>query len=427
MEQEKLTHLVVYGDREHFANILYVTGLDPRYEEAILIIGLDREPLLLLGNECSAYVKVSPLCVSGEMRTEKFQSLSLLDQPRDESRTLQQIILSEGIQRTSRVGCAGWKYFTSGEQADAQRAMELPSFIVDALRDAAGSENVRNATHLFMNPENGLRTFASASEIAYFEYTNTLASEGVKNMIFNLREGMRDYELAAFCRYNGVPLCCHMTVLTGETRELSLTGPVGAVIRRGEPLAMNLGYWGSNICRAGWVASSAREMPAQAEGYVERFAGPYFEAMSEWFRMLRIGTPGGALWKLIHQHLPDESFGITLNPGHLIHMDEWLSSPVFRESPIRLHSGMVFQSDVIPVSSRYFSTRMEDGYALADASLRKQLEREYLEAYTRCLRRRKFMTESLGFDLADEVLPLSNMPAIVPPYFLAPNTVFGLK
>ena len=33
-----LTHLVVYGDREHFANLAWLTGFDPRFEEALLII-----------------------------------------------------------------------------------------------------------------------------------------------------------------------------------------------------------------------------------------------------------------------------------------------------------------------------------------------------------------------------------------------------
>jgi len=427
MQQEGLSHLIVYGDREHFANILYVTGFDPRYEEAVLIISLDRDPLLLLGNECYAYAKGSPLYQSGEMRTEKYQPLSLLNQPRDESRTLQEVLLSEGLRRTSIIGCVGWKYFTTEEHPDSQRAMEIPSFIVDTLREIVGFDNIRNSTDIFMNPDNGLRTFASPAEIAFFEYTGSLASEGVRNMIFNLREGMRDFELAGFCRFNGYPLCCHMTLLTGATRELGLTGPVGAVIRRGEPLAMNLGYWGSNICRAGWAVSSSRELPANAQAYVESFAGIYFRVMYEWFQLLRIGTRGGSLWQLIHEKLPDDTFGISLNPGHLIHLDEWLSSPIFRDSSIRLHSGMVVQSDVIPVSPHYFSTRMEDGYALADTSLQRKMQQDYPEAYARCLRRRKFMNECLGFDLADEILPLSNMPAIVPPYFFTPNTILALE
>jgi hypothetical protein len=149
--------------------------------------------------------------------------------------------------------------------------------------------------------------------------------------------------------------------------------------------------------------------------------------MYEWFKLLRIGTTGGELWKLIQEKLPEDTFGISLNPGHLIHLDEWLSSPVFPESAIALHSGMVVQSDVIPVSQPYFSTRMEDGYMIADSLLQRQIQLEYPEAHSRCLLRRRFMKERLGFDLADEVLPLSNMSALVPPYFFAPNTILALE
>ena len=56
MNERKLTHLVVYGDREHFANLAYLTGFDPRFEEALFIIGLTGIPLLVVGNECEAYV-----------------------------------------------------------------------------------------------------------------------------------------------------------------------------------------------------------------------------------------------------------------------------------------------------------------------------------------------------------------------------------
>ena len=61
MEKRGLSHLVVYGDREHFANIAYLTGFDPRFEEAILIIAHQGRPLLVVGNECEAYLSVSPL------------------------------------------------------------------------------------------------------------------------------------------------------------------------------------------------------------------------------------------------------------------------------------------------------------------------------------------------------------------------------
>ena len=39
METRGYDHIVVWGDREHSANIAYLTGFDPRFEEAVLIVG----------------------------------------------------------------------------------------------------------------------------------------------------------------------------------------------------------------------------------------------------------------------------------------------------------------------------------------------------------------------------------------------------
>ncbi|MGH8949343.1 MAG: aminopeptidase P family N-terminal domain-containing protein, partial [Acidimicrobiia bacterium] len=44
--------VVVYADREHSANLSYLTGFDPRFEEALLVIGHDDDPAVLVGNEC---------------------------------------------------------------------------------------------------------------------------------------------------------------------------------------------------------------------------------------------------------------------------------------------------------------------------------------------------------------------------------------
>ncbi len=69
MHAKRLTHLVVYGDREHFANLAYLTGFDPRFEEALLIVELSGKPLLVAGNECAGYLDVSPLYVAGTCAT----------------------------------------------------------------------------------------------------------------------------------------------------------------------------------------------------------------------------------------------------------------------------------------------------------------------------------------------------------------------
>jgi len=427
MEQRGFTHLIIYGDREHFANLTYLTGFDPRFEEAILILDRQHTPLLIVGNECEGYLPVSPLYGTGQLRSERFQPFSLLNQPRDNSRLLRTIFADEGIDATAQVGCVGWKYFTEAEHPNAQYAIDLPAYLVDTLRELAGPTHVTNATAIFMNPRDGLRAICTAEEIAYFEYTNVLASAGLARMIHGLREGMTDFEVVQLGGVNGVPLACHITFATGANRALGLTGPTGEIIRRGEPLSANLAYWGSNSCRAGWVAASARDLPAAAQDYVDNFAGPYFAVMAEWFALMRIGTPGAQVSQLIADQLPYEQFGIFLNPGHLIHLDEWVSSPIYPGSDIPLQSGMVLQVDVIPASPVYGSTRVEDGIVLADATLRQQLADTYPACYTRCQQRRQFMQDVLGIDLPDEVLPLSNISGIVPPFFLSPNTIFAME
>jgi hypothetical protein len=75
--------LVVYADREHSANLSYLTGFDPRFEEAILIVTPARDPLILVGNECYGMAGSAPL----PLRRELFQDLSLPGQPRNRSRT----------------------------------------------------------------------------------------------------------------------------------------------------------------------------------------------------------------------------------------------------------------------------------------------------------------------------------------------------
>ena len=36
--------LLVYADREHSANLSFLTGFDPRFEEAVLVARTDRRP-----------------------------------------------------------------------------------------------------------------------------------------------------------------------------------------------------------------------------------------------------------------------------------------------------------------------------------------------------------------------------------------------
>jgi hypothetical protein len=251
MEELKITHTIVYGDREHFANLAYLTGFDPRFEESLLIVGRTATPLILVGNECEAYLGISSLHNAGRLRHERFQSFSLLGQPRDRSRAVREILAGEGIGPAARVGAVGYKYFSNAEHPDAAHALDIPSYIADTLRSLAGSDKVFNATDLPMHPGHGLRAKCTPFEIGSFEYTNGQAAESVKRMIFALREGVTDHAVVESGRLNGDPLSCHVTFGTGRTANYGLCGPSGELIRRGQPLAFNVAYWGSKICRAG--------------------------------------------------------------------------------------------------------------------------------------------------------------------------------
>jgi Xaa-Pro aminopeptidase len=412
MDRRGWTHLIVYGDREHFANLLWLAGFDPRFEEALLIVRLKGDPLMLAGNECVNYLPAT----AAPMRVERFQWLSLPSMPKDESRTLAEILRDEGVDAHSLVGFAGWKEY------DDPRRIDAPSYMVDAVRFAAGWENVENAAGVFVDPAGGLRTVATAEEIVYFEWTGTLASDGMRRVLEAVEPGAVDHDLLKRAEYNGVPAGCHMTLKCGSNR-VSLASARGEQVVRGGRLSCGICYWGANCCRAGWVVEGPEELDEAARDYVDAFAGPYMDAMAAWFGKLRVGARGAELHDAIHQRLGKEEFNVFLNAGHLIGFDEWISSPVARGSDVELRSGMVMQSDVIPSSAVYYSTRMEDGYALADEKLRAEIGRLSPECLARCEARREWMGRELGLSVAEDVLPLANLPGVVSPYLLDTSKV----
>jgi hypothetical protein len=427
MDSRNLSHLIVYGDREHFANLMYLTHFDPKFEEALLIINSKDTPLILVGNECGGHLSVSPLYNSGKLRQERYQPFSLISQPRDQSRQLKSIFEDEGVKSDSKIGCVGWKYFSDIEFSNPEKMIEIPAYIVDTLRSICGYGNVVNSTDLLMSPRYGLRTYCSVHEIAFFEYSNIMASEGMKNLLKNFKSDVTDFELIKEYQYTGYPLSCHMGMKSSGNQHIGLSSPVGAIIKKGEPFSASIAYWGSNICRAGWVALNENDLPEKAKEYVEKFAAPYFYACAKWYENLKIGTKGHVLQEIIDAHLPFENFAVFLNPGHLIHYDEWVSSPFYKDSTDEIRSGMYLQVDIIPRSEDYFSSRMEEGVIIADALLQNSLKVHYPDVYERCMQRRKFMAEELGFILPDEILPLSNIPAIVPPFLLNSKQVLSLK
>jgi hypothetical protein len=155
---------------------------------------------------------------------------------------------------------------------------------------------------------------------------------------------------------------------------------------------------------------------------------PYFAAIAEWYGALRVGQTGGVLHDLVTRHLGDPFFGIFLNPGHQIHLDEWVNSPVAPGSTVELRSGMAMQVDVIPATgTEYFTTNIEDGIALADESLRAEIAVAYPQAWERIRARRDFMHDALGIELHPDVVPFSNIPAWLPPFLLCSERAMAMS
>jgi Xaa-Pro aminopeptidase len=418
MGPRRYDRLVVYADREHSANLSYLTGFDPRFEEAVLIVSASGEPLILVGNECFGMAGAAPL----SMRREYFQDLSLPSQPRDRSRPLADILADEGVAAGARVGVIGWKPY-------ADRSMlDVPSFLADELRRAVGTGGlVENANDLLIDATDGLRVSNEVEQLAVMEAAACTTSSGVRNVLTGVRPGMRERDAVALLGWDGTPLSCHVMLSAGPRAAFGLLSPGDRAIEHGDPFTVAFGIWGALNCRAGFVAEDATGLPEPVRDYVDRLVAPYYAAVAEWYAALRVGQTGGALHAIIERHLGDPFFGIFLNPGHQIGLDEWVNSPISRDSEVELRSGMAFQVDIIPATGTpYFTTNIEDGIALADASLRAAFASGYPEAWARIEARRAFMADVLGIELHPDVLPFSNIPAYLPPFLLRPDRVMTM-
>ena len=418
MAERRYDRLVVYADREHSANLAYLTGFDPRFEEAIVVLGADGDPAILVGNECFGMAGAAPL----PMRRHLFQDLSLPSQPRDRSRTLTEILREEGLANGSRVGVIGWKAFAD------RSLLDVPSYLADELRRLTGpGGTVDNAVELLIDAADGLRVINEIEQLAAMEAAACTTSSGIRHLLTNLRPGMRERDAVALLGWDGTPLSCHLMLTAGPRAAFGLLSPGDRAIERGDPFTVAVGIWGALNCRAGFVVEDDTELPEPIRDYVERLVAPYFTAVAAWYEALRIGQTGGALHAIIERHLGDPFFGIFLNPGHQIGLDEWVNSPIGPGSTIELRSGMAFQVDIIPATGTpYFTSNIEDGIALADESLRADLAERYPDAWDRIQGRRRFMLDVLRIDLHPDVLPFSSIPAYLPPFLLRPERVMTM-
>ena len=416
MKAAGLDALAVYGDREHFANIAYLTGFDPRFEEALLLLDRLGRRMLVVGNECLGYLPDAAL----KLEVELFQDFSLMGQPRDASRPLREILRDFGIGPAVKVGCIGWKLLDARLSGDASFATEIPSYIVDLLRGLAGS--VCNATGLLMGVRDGLRLINPAAQIAQFEFAATRTSESIRRLIEHIRVGVAECELAVHLDGGGLPLSCHPMIGFGAKAQRGLSSPSGNRARLGDAFTAAFGVVGALTCRAGAVAHGPEDLPPELRSFFPRFVGNYFDLAARWYEAVKIGAVAGDVYDAVESVRNADLFSLAVNPGHYIHLDEWVHSPFEAGGGVELRSGMALQMDCIPVSAGPFCyANAEDGVVLADAALREELKREFPGCLKRMLARQAWMRNAVGIAIDDSALPLGNTSGWLAPYALSPQ------
>jgi hypothetical protein len=402
-------HVVVYGDREHAASLVFLCNLDPRFEEVLFVLGQGRRTLLL-GKEDIGYLPVVPI----EVDTILCPTLSLMGIDRSGGPTVEQALCEAGVGKGDRVGVVGWKTLLPDEWSGNFAPIFAPAFVVDTLREIAGSpELVVDVTSTLTSPRSGLRTFNSADQIAVFEWGASRCSAYVMEVLGAARPGVSERETFRDVPWGGEPLSYHPVLSSGPDVAVGLRSPSSRRFVLGDAAIVGIGIWGGNCARGGLVAG------ADDGVYLDGLAVPYWRAIATWYESLELGVAGGDVFEAITSLLAGEAFASSLNPGHLIHYEEWLDSPIRAGSSDPIASGMVVQSDIIPTGIRPgWTANCEDTVAIADGDLRAEIEARHPELWSRITARQAFMRDRLGIQMRDEVLPLSPTAGYFPPFWL---------
>lgn len=422
MQERGLQYLLIYADREHYSNFDYLTGFDPRFEEGLLILKDDGEGICLLGNECFCLHSFSRIPVKGVLQ----QAFSLPNQPIDQLKDLAAIFEEAGMAPGSKTGLVGWKLMYP--RYGTKETFDIPAYIADAAKKVVGSGNAENATDLFIHPEYGVRVINTADDIAYYEFGAAYASQTVMDLVDAVEPGMTEVEASLKMQFGGLPVSCHPLTLSGERCDKGLVSPTTKVIELGDRFNCSNGLRGGLSCRTGFIAATEEDLPEGAKDYVDEVAKRYYATVVNWYEMIGVGVSGGAIYDMVQTSYPKEKYGWTLNPGHLVSTEEWLSSPIYAGSDITIKSGMCVQMDMIPAPPKpYAGANCEDGIAIADEALRTELKEKYPDVWERIEKRRKHMTEVLGIQIKPEILPLSNLAATYRPLFLAKDKALKVK
>ncbi|HLQ39538.1 MAG TPA: M24 family metallopeptidase [Tetragenococcus sp.] len=414
MTENQLDVLAIYADLEHGDNFEYLTGFTPRFEEALLLLHQDGKAYCLLGNETLRMEAYSRLPFKAILASH----FSLPNQPFTAEENFSKLLAQAEITEDKRVGLVGWKLFNS-KIKNYQRLTDFPAFIAEAFVELVHERSrLINATALFIDPDQGIRTHNNANEVAHYAYGQVLASNGILACLTDLELGKKEIELANVLESEGQRNTVVTICSTGQRFKNANVYPSLQEVCLGDRFSMTVGYKGGLVSRAAYAVRKEEEIKGSKKNYLQEVAKPYFAAIVTWLSSIQIGMTGGQLYDLMEEVVPQGEYGWHLNPGHLVADEEWLSSPIFPDSTIPFKSGMMLQLDLILAVTGFSGANAENGIALADQNLRQDIQNNYPQIWQQIEKRRAYIQDEIGLKLAEEVLPLSNTVAYFTPLLL---------
>lgn len=417
LERAGTDWLAVYADREHAANIAFLTGFDPRFEEAILLLGKSGQRIVVTGNENLGYTPIAGL---PGIITMLAQSLSLMAQDRMQKPDLVAVLSEAGITAGDSVGLVGWKYLEKEEWSARRPTFLVPAFIVDAIASIVSASSITDATAVLMHQADGLRAVVDADQIAEAEWGAARSSMAVWRILSGFTLGDTELTAASRMGYAGEPMNCHPMFATNDAsgQVIGLRSPTARVPSHGDGVTTAVGYWGGLTARAGLIAE-------HDDAFLD-VAKAYFRSLIAWYEAAGIGAEGGAIHEAVISTLAAGKLRPALNPGHLVGLDEWMNSPIRPGSTERIVSGMPFQVDIIPVPMPDgWTLNCEDAVTFADVGLRAEIAHRHPALAKRFEARRRFVAERIGITVKEDILLLSAIPLCLPPFWLASGKLLG--
>lgn len=426
IREKSLTHVVIYGDREHFSNMEYFTGYDCRFEEAMFVVDAAGRRSIIVGNEGVSQTYPIPYDIDVYL----YQNFSLQGQPRDEQEELSVLMRKAGIGPASSVGLVGYKYFEAPYVAsDPEHTYDVPAYIVDCLAGICGADRIVNFTRELTGIPNGIRMrIRNATELAWVESAGNRSAAVVQRILKHLKPGMSDIEVGLAGAAGFDPMTLHPLVNFGEDKvRVGLGSPSGRRLHLGEVCSVCYGVRGSLSSRAGIAAYDEGSVASELRPHLG-FYKEFWRAMVGWLEEAQVGAGCAKLYDIVMSRIGGPEYGVTLNPTHYSGSDEWTNSPMYRNSPEHVMDGSHIQVDIIASRAKPQMTAIcEDCIVIAGEGLRRALADEYPEAYARVMRRQEIARSVLGIKLHDDVLPMSNLNFAYFPYMLNLDAVFSMS